>query len=165
VTLEAAATPVRRNRRFWLLATLIGIGIAPLAGALGAALVTIYITVSSRLGGKVAWNVLDDAGIIFILGVVLALPLAPVTAASVPLIYGWAMGRGARKRLAFMALAAFVGVTAPILIAVIVSVALWKTDPLSVGGLYGLIGLFVAPLCAWLVWPILRRLDRAIVSE
>jgi hypothetical protein len=165
VTPKAAASPVRRHWNFWLLAALLGITVAPLAGLLGAALIVAYAVIGSGLSGTGAWIRTENAWMLFTMGFVYALPLAPVTAVCVPLVYGRAAQEGARGRPDFMVFAAFAGLFAPMLIGGVISLAAWNLGPLTIGGIYGLLGLVLAPLCAWLIWPILRRLDETALDR
>jgi MFS family permease len=163
---EVATPPAAgRHANFWLFAALICVATAPLAGVLGAGLIVVASVAGSALAGTGAWIKLENAWMLFSMGLVYALPLAPVTAVCVPLIYRRASRDGALGRLNFMVFAAFAGLFAPMLIGGIVSLAAWNLGPLTIGGIYGLLGLILAPLCAWLIWPVLRRVDEAVLAR
>jgi uncharacterized membrane protein YhaH (DUF805 family) len=160
-----ATAPTVRRPSFWLFAGLIGIATAPLAGVIGATMIVAYSIAASALAGKGAWIHMENAWMLFTLGFVYALPLAPVTAVCVPLAYRRASREGMRGRPTFMIFAAFVGLFAPMLIGGIISLAAWSLGPLTIGGIYGLLGVILAPLCALLIWPVLRRFDEAVLAQ
>jgi hypothetical protein len=162
---DANSAAFRRQPSFWLFAALIGVATAPLAGIIGAALVVAYSFAGSALAGRWSWTSMENAWMLFAMGFVYSLPLVPVTAVCVPLVYGRAAQEGARGRPDFMVFAAFAGLFAPMLIGGVISLAAWNLGPLTIGGIYGLLGLILAPLCAWLIWPILRRFDEAALAN
>jgi hypothetical protein len=164
MTARSPTPAIRPNAGFWLAAALIGAATAPLAGVIGAAMVVVLSAAKSGLAGTGAWIKPDSTAMLFSLGFTFALPLAPVTAACVPLAYRSARMRGRGARTAFIALAAFLGLVMPMLIGAAVSLALWNEGAVTIGALYGILGLGIAPICALLIWPLLRRMDERVTA-
>jgi hypothetical protein len=152
-----------RHWTFWVLAALIGIATAPLAGLVGAALIVAFAVGQSALAGTGAWIKMENAWMLFTLGFVYALPLAPISALCVPLAYRSA-ANSAHGRRQFMTFAAFAGLIAPMAAGGLVSVAARQLGPLTIGALYGLLGVILAPVCAWLIWPVLRKMDELVTT-
>jgi hypothetical protein len=159
VTAGSPSPSLHPNAGFWLMVALIGAATAPLAGVIGAAIVVVLSAAKSGLAGTGVWIKPDSAAMLFSLGFTFALPLAPVTAACVPLAYRSARRHGKGARTAFVAMAAFLGLVMPIVIGAIISLALWNEGAVTIGALYGLLGMGIAPVCALLIWPLIRRMD------
>jgi hypothetical protein len=164
----AETRPIQANRpkrapAFWLLAALIGLATAPLAGLLGAALIWLYLIVQNLPTGIDSTKMTETGSILFSLGFIYALPLAPLSALCVPLAYRQASRNAHMGRWTFVVLGSLYGLFGPLLVGVLISLVAWEEGPVYLSAIYGGLGALLAPLCALAIWPILRKNDELAV--
>jgi hypothetical protein len=155
--------PSKRAPAFWLLAALIGLATAPLAGLLGAGLIWLYVIVRNLPTGIDGEKMMETGSMLFSMGFIYALPLAPLSALCVPLAYRQAT-RGARRgRWTFVMLGSLYGLFVPLLVGALISLLAWQEGPVYISAIYAGLGAILAPICALAIWPILRKNDELAV--
>jgi hypothetical protein len=168
-----AVGDVRRPGSFWWICAAIGSCLPVPIGFLFASLI---LTIGAGVAGvhKGGWtaNAAEFARL-FQIGTVFASPLFPLTATCLPFSYWFGLdANGARQdRAAFILTAFGCGILGSAIYAALVNLALSAfrvqiaAEPLVLGLYYIIFGGVIAPLLAWLIWPILTKIDRRLLRQ
>jgi hypothetical protein len=168
---KAEAPPISRSYRplrFWLILALVGAASAALAGLLGGVVMGLigFLTVPVSAPTPSLLELVKRSLAFLVVGLMLALPLIPITLVALPASYRWAISdsqpRPARHRFFQGALAG--AIAGPVAFEALMHLSrlLGTGGSPSFSGLslfYIMIGLLVAPIMAFLLWPLVKRLD------